>query len=92
MRIASCRPPSPVSVPDPAGPSATSRTADRTRRSACTADTASAPDTIAGASSATCPGARCVSTTVPSSSSSGSIAASATIASSCTAAARFNTR
>ena len=76
----------------PAGPSAARRTAVRTRRCACTAEVASTPDTIAGASSATCPSPRWHSTTVPSSSHSGSIAANRAIAASCTALAALTTR
>ena len=64
----------------------------RTRRCACTAELASTPDTIAGASNATCPSPRCDSTTVPSSSHSGSIAANRAIAASCTADATSITR
>ena len=64
----------------------------RTRRWACTAVVASTPDTIAGASNATCPSPRCDSTTVPSSRNSGSIAANRAIAASCTADATLITR
>ena len=57
----------------------------RTRRSACSGAVTSTPDRIDGASTAMCPSALWVSTSVPSSSHSGSIAASRTIAASCAA-------
>ena len=78
-------------VSDPGGPSAARSTAVRTRRSACTAAVDSTPDRIAGASNAMCPSARWLSTSVPSSSHSGSIAANRTIAASCAAIATLIT-
>ena len=60
----------------PAGPSAARASAARTRASACTGATFSTPETMAGVSRAACPSARWVSAMVPSSSTTGSIAAS----------------
>ncbi len=73
----------------PSGPSAAVRSACRTRRSAATAVTVSAPDTIDGASNAPYPSGLWTSTTVPSSHQSASTAATRTIAASCAAVAAF---